>query len=172
MNSVDIGKYLSELRKYYKITQDELASRIGVTRQAVSKWETGVTLPDIETLLKLSEIYGIAINDILKADISKIKFQKNIVFPGDEKIKKRVFVIGCGRWGTFIAWYLDKIGHEVTLYGRENSSNMQELLNTRKNAYLTLTDKMKLTTSLEEIHNADYVIVSVGAQHLQALMTE
>lgn len=40
MNSVDIGKYLSELRKYYKITQDELAGRIGVTRQAVSKWET------------------------------------------------------------------------------------------------------------------------------------
>ena len=172
MNSVDIGKYLSELRKYYKITQDELASRIGVTRQAVSKWETGVTLPDIETLLKLSEIYGIAINDILKADISKIKFQKNIVFPGDEKLKKRVFVIGCGRWGTFIAWYLDKIGHEVTLYGRENSSNMQELLTTRKNAYLNLTDNMKLTTSLEDIHSADYVIVSVGAQHLQVLMTE
>lgn len=41
MNAVDIGRYLSELRKYYKITQDELAGRLGVTRQAVSKWETG-----------------------------------------------------------------------------------------------------------------------------------
>ena len=77
VNSVTIGKYLSELRKYYKVTQDELAARLGVTRQAISKWETGVTLPDIELLLKLSELYGISINDILKADLSKIKFQKN-----------------------------------------------------------------------------------------------
>ena len=42
MNSTAIGKYLSELRRYYKITQEDLADRIGVTRQAVSKWETGV----------------------------------------------------------------------------------------------------------------------------------
>jgi len=41
MNTVDIGKYLTELRKYYKITQDELAGRLSVTRQAVSKWENG-----------------------------------------------------------------------------------------------------------------------------------
>ena len=74
MNSIEIGEYLSGLRKYYKITQGELASRLGVTRQSVSKWETGAAIPDIEILMKLSEIYGISINDILKADISKIKF--------------------------------------------------------------------------------------------------
>ncbi len=44
MDASAIGKYLSELRKYYKITQDELANRISVTRQAVSKWETGITI--------------------------------------------------------------------------------------------------------------------------------
>ena len=33
----------------------------------------------------------------------------------------KIAVIGCGRWGSFIAWYLDKIGNEVTLYGRESS---------------------------------------------------
>lgn len=138
MNAVDIGRYLSELRKYYKITQDELAGRLGVTRQAVSKWETGITIPDIEILMRLSEVYGISINDILKADLTKIKFQKEIVFPEEDKNAKKVFVIGCGRWGTFIAWYLDKIGHKVFLYGRENSRNMRELLETRKNNYLSL----------------------------------
>ena len=96
MNATDIGKYLSQLRKFYKITQDELAGRLGVSRQAVSKWETGVTVPDIELLLKLSEIYGVSINDILKADLTKIKFQKEIVFPGEEKVSKKVFIIGCG----------------------------------------------------------------------------
>lgn len=44
MNAVDIGKYLAELRKFYKVTQEELAVRVGVTRQAVSKWETGGSL--------------------------------------------------------------------------------------------------------------------------------
>ena len=172
MNTIDIGKYLSELRKYYKITQDELASRLGVTRQAVSKWETGTTLPDIEILMRLSEIYGISINDILKADLSKIKFQKEIVFPDEEKSAKNIFVIGCGRWGTFLAWYLEKIGHKVSLYGREQSRHMQELLQTGKNAYLSLSDSIKLTTTYTEIENVDYILISVGAQKLQEVVSE
>lgn len=40
----------------------------------------------------------------------------------------KITVIGCGRWGSFIAWYLDSINHEVTLYGRENSAHMQRFL--------------------------------------------
>jgi len=172
LNSSDIGKYLSELRKYYKITQDELAGRLGVSRQAVSKWETGTAIPDIELLMRLSEIYGVSINDILKADLTKIKFQKEIVFPEDDKIAKKVFVIGCGRWGTFIAWYLDKIGHEVTLYGREQSDNMKQLRETGKNDYLTLPKTICLTTTYEKVKNADYIIISVGAQKLQDVTTE
>ena len=72
MNNVKIGEYLSSLRKYYKITQDELAEKLGVTRQAVSKWENGATIPDIELLMKLSELYGVSINDILNADTASI----------------------------------------------------------------------------------------------------
>lgn len=172
MNTIDIGKYLSELRKYYKITQDELAGRLGVTRQAVSKWENGTAIPDIELLMKLSEIYGISINDILKADLTKIKFQKDIVFPEDDKARKKIFVIGCGRWGTFIAWYLDKIGHEVHLYGREQSANMRGLIKTRKNQYLTLSDSVDLTTTYEAMQSADYIMISVGAQGLQQVVSD
>ncbi|MBQ7775563.1 MAG: NAD(P)H-dependent glycerol-3-phosphate dehydrogenase [Lachnospiraceae bacterium] len=120
--------------------------------------------------MKLSEIYGISINDILKADLTKIKFQKEIVFPGEEKCAKNVFVIGCGRWGTFIAWYLDKIGHKVSLYGREQSLNMKELLESRKNQYLTLSETIHLTTTYEGIQEADYIVISVGAQKLQEVV--
>lgn len=172
MNAVDIGKYLSELRKYYGITQEELAVRVGVTRQAVSKWETGTTIPDIEILMALSEIYGISINDIIKADLTNIKFQKEIVFPEKNKSIKNIFVIGCGRWGTFIAWYLDKIGHTVSLYGREQSDNMKELLETRKNQYLSLSETINLTTSYKELDKADYIIISVSAQKLQEVTQE
>ncbi len=172
MNAMDIGKYLSELRKYYKITQEELAEKLSVSRQAVSKWETGTTIPDIEMLMSLSEIYGISINEILKADLTKIKFQKEIVFPGEDKSAKEIFVIGCGRWGSFIAWYLDKIGHKVTLYGREQSENMRKLLETRKNQYLSLPETIHLTTTYEDIQRADYIIVSVGAQKLQEIVSD
>lgn len=172
MNAVDIGKYLTELRKYYGVTQEELAVRVGVTRQAVSKWETGTTIPDIEILMNLSEIYGISINDIIKADLANIKFQKEIVFPEKNKNVKNVFVIGCGRWGTFIAWYLDKIGHMVSLYGREQSDNMKELLETRKNQYLSLPETVNLTTSYKELDKADYIIISVSAQKLQGVVCE
>lgn len=172
MKAGDVGKYLLELRKYYTITQDELASRLGVTRQAVSKWETGNTIPDVEILLSLSELYGIPINDILKADLTKIKFQKEIVFPGEGKNAKKIFVIGCGRWGTFIAWYLDKIGHEVSLYGRKQSGHMKELLSTGKNEYLSLSETIHLVTDYQGLQSADYIIVSVGAQKLQEVVSE
>ena len=166
MDSMKIGQYLAELRKYYKITQDDLANHLSVSRQAVSRWETGASIPAIEVLLKLSELYGITINDILEADISKIKYQKEIVFPGREEKNRKIFVIGCGRWGSFIAWYLDRIGHEVSLYGRKTSANMQNFMETRKNEYLTLSDSLKLTTELEECVEADIIVISISSQTL------
>lgn len=171
MNARNIGKYLSELRRYYTITQDELASRLGVAGQDVSNWESGMAIPDVEMLMRLSELYGISINDILKADLTKIKFQKEIVFPGEDKGKKDIFVVGCGRWGTFIAWYLDKIGHEVSLYGRKQSENMKKLLETRKNEYLSLPETIRLVTDYQDIQRADYLVISVGAQQLPEVVS-
>ncbi len=133
--------------------------------------QEGTALPDIEVLVSLSELYGISINDILKADLTKIKFQKEIVFPDEEKAAKNIFVIGCGRWGTFLAWYLDKIGHRVSLYGREQSSHMKELSATRKNQYISLSESIQLTTTYEGVSRANYVIISVGAQKFQEVVS-
>lgn len=167
MNSAEIGQYLSELRKYYKITQDDLASHLAVSRQAVSRWETGASVPTIEILLKLSQLYGVTINDILEADLNKIKYQKEIFFPDKEEKNKKVFVIGCGRWGTFIAWYLDRIGHQVTLYGRSSSARMKELMETRKNEYLQLSDTIQLTNSYDACREADILVISISSQTLR-----
>ena len=51
-----------------------------------------------------------------------------------------ITVIGCGRWGSLIAWYLDRTGHRVTLYGRPGSRHMQRFLATRQNDLLTLPE--------------------------------
>lgn len=84
----------------------------------------------------------------------------------------KITVIGCGRWGTFIAWYLDNIGHTVKLYGRADAPQMIELLASRKNNLIKLTDSMTVTTSLDDALNAETIIISIGSQNLQGLLDE
>lgn len=84
----------------------------------------------------------------------------------------KITVIGCGRWGSFIAWYLDRIGHGVTLYARANSERMKTLMKTRENGLLTFNEKIKLTTSLADAVSSEVIIISVNSQGLRALMGE
>lgn len=83
-----------------------------------------------------------------------------------------VTVIGCGRWGSLITWYLDRSGQNVTLYGRKNSENMQRFLKERKNNLLSLPDTVDLTTELDSVRCADVIVISINAQGLQSLMDE
>ncbi len=83
-----------------------------------------------------------------------------------------IFVIGCGRWGSLITWYLDRIGHHVTLYGRKSSPRMQSFLATRQNDLLTLPASIALTTELDGIEEAETVVISVGSQSLRGLLQE
>ncbi len=69
MNMNAIAKYLQFLRKSHDYTQEDLARKLDISRQAVSKWETGTTIPDLEILLKISKLYNITINDILEPNI-------------------------------------------------------------------------------------------------------
>lgn len=69
MNEYLTAKYLQFLRKSHHYTQEELARKLEISRQAVSKWETGTTIPDPEVLLKISKLYDITINDILEPKI-------------------------------------------------------------------------------------------------------
>lgn len=60
-----LGKRIVENRKRLKLTQDQLAEKLGVTAQAVSKWENDQSCPDIATLPKLAAIFGISTDDLL-----------------------------------------------------------------------------------------------------------
>lgn len=84
----------------------------------------------------------------------------------------KITVIGCGRWGTFLTWYLDKIGHEVTLYGRASSKNMQALLATRKNELLELPESVRLTTEISESADCETFVISVNSQGLRGVFEE
>ncbi len=85
----------------------------------------------------------------------------------------KISIIGCGRWGSFHAWYSSKIGHDVKLYGRANSKKMQQLESTGGNDYLKLPPNVHLTKNLEETLNfARVIIISVGTQNLRDLLEE
>lgn len=73
MNTKMIAGYLQFLRKSHHYTQEDLAWKLSLSRQAVSKWETGTTIPDLNVLLSLSKLYGITINDILEPQITPQK---------------------------------------------------------------------------------------------------
>lgn len=79
-----------------------------------------------------------------------------------------ISVLGCGRWGTFHAWYANHIGHKVMLWGRPGSGHLQELETRHANEYLTLPEAVQLTDDLEQaLRFADTCIISISSQQLR-----
>lgn len=85
----------------------------------------------------------------------------------------KISILGCGRWGSFHSWYASKIGHDVTLYGRAGSKNLQRLETTGANDYLTLPPEVRLTKNLSDaVSSASVVVISVGTQNFRGLLEE
>lgn len=99
MDNVKIGKLIAECRKIKKMTQKELADKLGVTDKSVSKWERGVCLPDVSLYMELCNILEISLNEFFlgeriedndfkkKADENLLKVIENSSFSLEEKIK-------------------------------------------------------------------------------------
>lgn len=83
-----------------------------------------------------------------------------------------ITVIGCGRWGSLITWYLDRIGHRVTLYGMADAPDMKRFLATRSNDLLTLPESVRLTTDIRDVDKSKVIIISIPSQALRGLMEE
>lgn len=66
LNKVHFGKRVADFRRRMGLSQAEFSEKLGVSAQAVSKWETAVTLPDVELLLELSKLVGISVNELLE----------------------------------------------------------------------------------------------------------
>lgn len=83
----------------------------------------------------------------------------------------KITVLGCGRWGSFIAWYLHHIHHDVALYGRQNSGKLKQFMITRTNGLITLSDEITLTDDLSSaVKTADMLVVSISAQSFRTFM--
>ncbi len=77
MNQTEIGKFITKCRKEKKLTQAQLAEKLNITDRAVSKWETGKSMPDSSIMLELCEILGITVNELLSGEKIDMKgFEK------------------------------------------------------------------------------------------------
>lgn len=68
MDVAKTGKFIAKKRKIMNMTQNELAEKLHITDKAVSKWERGLSFPDISILIPLAEILNISLYDLLKGE--------------------------------------------------------------------------------------------------------
>lgn len=84
-----------------------------------------------------------------------------------------ISVLGCGRWASFLAWYFDRNGHNVMVWGREGSKNYELLSTVRQNEYVKLSEKVMFTNSLDKaLAHSNRIIISISAQGLRDLMSK
>lgn len=83
----------------------------------------------------------------------------------------KISVLGCGRWGSFIAWYLANKGYDVYSWGPEGDYSYQILKETGKNEYVELDKRIHLTCDLKEaVEHAEIIIISISSQGLRGFM--
>ncbi|WP_416325937.1 helix-turn-helix transcriptional regulator [[Eubacterium] hominis] len=103
---MNIGRKLKEARMKMKFTQEMTAELLHVSRQTISNWENEKAIPDIISVIKLSEIYDMSLDDLLKGDedmLKKIDKDVNVV-----KSNRRMMMIG---WSVMLLAFLVSISN-------------------------------------------------------------
>ena len=131
MNQEKIGKFIASCRKKQKLTQEQLAEKLGITYKAVSKWETGKGLPDASIMMDLCNILEISVNDLLSGEkIAKEQYDDKV----DENLiilqKQKEFAINSARWTHVITVIIFLIwnGINVFKYGFEQLISMSSFI--------------------------------------------
>ena len=103
MDQSKIGKFIAECRKNNKLTQEQLAEKLGVTSKSISRWENGKTMPDLSLMRPLCDILDITINELISGGrIDKKEYQKkseeniiNTINYSNKKTKFFKIFLGC-----------------------------------------------------------------------------
>lgn len=90
MKQKTLGAMIAALRKEHGMTQLELAEKMGVTDKAVSKWERDLSCPDVSTLPKLAEVFGISVDELMQVKTEAQQVKKPSIAPMVHMILKAV----------------------------------------------------------------------------------
>lgn len=88
---MSVGKRISELRKQRGFTQEYVAEQLGVSRQAVSKWESDISLPNMENMVKISTLLDVSLDDIIQTqekNVVSLEYLEQYAYERLEKVKK------------------------------------------------------------------------------------
>ncbi|OAJ72850.1 transcriptional regulator [Brevibacillus sp. SKDU10] len=92
---MSLGQQLKRFRELKSLSQEDIAQKIGVTRQAVYKWENDKSYPDIDNLILLSELYNVTLDELIK---------------GNESFKKKIIIADNKDTGLYVGFVIMFIG--------------------------------------------------------------
>lgn len=78
MDQQKTGTFLKELRNEKRLTQEQLAEKLGVSRRTVSRWETGRNMPDLDILIEMSDYYSVELLELLNGERKGEKMNKEL----------------------------------------------------------------------------------------------
>lgn len=76
VDNMELGKQIYELRKKANLSQEQLAEKVGVSRQTISKWELGETAPDIKQAQVLSQVFSVSLDELTGNDTKEVIYKK------------------------------------------------------------------------------------------------
>ncbi len=91
MNNQNIGIFIKKLREEKNITQQELADKLHISRQAVSKWELGKAMPDYTILVILSELFNVTIDELIMGEKNPKENVSLKLYKEKNKLDKLIF---------------------------------------------------------------------------------
>ena len=133
MDTIKIGKFISERRKALGLTQVQLAEKLYVSDKAVSKWETGKAMPDVSIMLELSKVLNISVQELLIGEVVTMNDKNNekVLLDMAKEIEQKNKIIWRSMWaimtvsitalftGIFIAAFLipEGVWQLITILG-------------------------------------------------------
>ena len=78
MEQQKVGSFLKGLRKEQNLTQEQFAEQLGVSGRSVSRWETGINMPDISLLVEIAEFYDVSISEIIDGERKSEKMNEEV----------------------------------------------------------------------------------------------
>ena len=144
-----LGNNLFNARKKSGLSQEEVAGKLGVSRQTISKWELDETLPDIRQSKKLSNLYGLSLDELIEFDIDVKEIQEAIDRTSDEVTEKIDWTKAWSSKYPVLAQYQGKV--DTDYYGME----LEKLLNDleKKYGYRELDSFLVLKDILASVWN-------------------
>ena len=136
------GENLIRSRKKSELSQEEVAAKLGVSRQTVSKWELGETLPDIQQAKKLSTLYHITLDELVELDLQVKEIQEVIEKTTEETQKKIDWTAMWAKKYPVLASYPQEVNLEDYVPGLKSmlARLEQDYHYNRQDAFLVLKD--------------------------------